>query len=208
MAIEYKGKVYRNLQEQVLKNKDDIVELIDGVSDITGAVTNEIGEVVEQVSELNQEIAKALKLPMATPAATQLVGITPAKDQAMISLGEGLSLENNTLSVAGGGSVEKDKYIHFLKLSCYHEYYYNPGGYVLTALPLNTSEPFFGIESLGAAIVESFQTSVGFGFAFFDDSGRKCRFEVSDSGYVNWHNDADGETIDQYFISVEDLAVI
>ena len=111
MAIEYKGKVYRNLQEQVLKNKDDIVELIDGVSDITGAVAEEIGEVVEQVSELNQEIAKALKLPLATPDATKLVGITPEKDQAMISVGEGLEINNGFLNALATGDAPNYNYI-------------------------------------------------------------------------------------------------
>lgn len=139
MAITINGKIYRNLQEQVLKNQDDIVELIDGVSNITGAITNEIGEVVEQVSELNQEIAKALKTPMAAPAATKLVAVDTSNDQALVSIGEGLTLENNTLS-ASGGSGGSGKYLHVLNMEFEHEYYLNPRVYATVNVVLNTPE--------------------------------------------------------------------
>ena len=137
MAIEYKGKVYRNLQEQVLKNKDDIVELIDGVSDITGAITNEIGDVVEQVSELNQEIAKTLKTPMAAPSTTKLVAIDTTNDQKMVSIGEGLKLENGTLSTS---AVSSGKYLHVMNMFFRHDYSLPSGTYATVNVVLNTPE--------------------------------------------------------------------
>ena len=137
MAITINGKTYRNLQEQVLKNQDDIVELIDGVSNITGAITNEIGEVVEQVSELNQEIAKALKTPMAAPAATKLVAVDTSNDQALVSIGSGLTLENGTLSTS---AVSSGKYLHVMNMFFRHDYYLTSGTYATVNVVLNTPE--------------------------------------------------------------------
>ena len=221
MALEYKGKTYLNLQEQVLKNKEDIVELIDGVSDITGAVTEEIGEVVNQVSELNQEIAKALKTPITKPIATQLVGVNNTNAQEMITLGSGLSIEDGILNTtgSGGGEVTKDKYLHIIKFYTYHEYYYDPEGYVVVALPLNTNRVFINTDDdrqqaadLANAINQSIQD--GYSFGFIDNEGRNCRIviepgtQTTGTTIMTWFNDRDGESIDIYYIRFEDLLVL
>lgn len=118
--------ICKSWEKQVLENTKDIKELESKDSDL-----------VEQVSELNQEIAKTLKTPMSAPAQTKLVAVDTANDQAMISIGEGLSLENGTLSAGGGGS---GKYLHVLNMYFEHEYYLNPGVYATVNVVLNTPE--------------------------------------------------------------------
>lgn len=49
------------------------------------------------------KIASSLATPAQAPAATQLVGVGTNNAQTMINIGDGLSLENGTLTASGGG---------------------------------------------------------------------------------------------------------
>ena len=90
MAITINGKTYRNLTEQVLKNKEDIAALQEGggASDLEG-----------QVSQLNQEMARTLKLPMSAPAKTKLVAVDSTNAQEMIDLAGTLQIKDGALQL-------------------------------------------------------------------------------------------------------------
>lgn len=79
MAIEYKNLVYRNLQEQVLKNKEDI-EALEEVE------ANDVEELRDEVSSLNQEIARTLKTPIDAPVREEVVTIKPNNAQGSLAL--------------------------------------------------------------------------------------------------------------------------
>lgn len=64
---------------------------------------------------LLNKIASSLATPAQAPAATQLVGIGTNNSQTMINLGDGLSLENGTLSASGGGGGGT-KYLHTIDI--------------------------------------------------------------------------------------------
>jgi hypothetical protein len=57
------------------------------------------------VTELSQDVAMALKVPVSTLPATELVGVDNTKSQVMIELGQGLTLQNNVLSANNSGTV-------------------------------------------------------------------------------------------------------
>lgn len=131
--ITCNGKVYRNLQEQVLKNQMDIEELTIKTDDIVntdiGELRTEFEEHVEAAEEALQEhieeanakilaneeaIAaldeKVLKTPIHAPYTDALVGINSNNDQQLIYLGSNLSISNgilNTKSSGGGGGWTK-----------------------------------------------------------------------------------------------------
>lgn len=69
MAITVNGQVYRNLQEQVQY-----------LTDIA-----------------NDKLNKALVIPENAPATESLVAIDTANDQALLTVGNGLAVTNNTL---------------------------------------------------------------------------------------------------------------
>lgn len=57
------------------------------------------------VSELTPKVMRSLVTPMSAPAKTELVAVNGSNSQAMIEIGEGLSLENGTLKVTGIGDI-------------------------------------------------------------------------------------------------------
>lgn len=50
-------------------------------------------------AEVLQNIERALKIPVGTIPATELVAVTSSKEQKMLTVGEGLKIENDTLSI-------------------------------------------------------------------------------------------------------------
>lgn len=54
----------------------------------------------EQITELSQQVARALKAPLATPAATELVAVDDTNSQKMLEVGSGLSVTNGTLAAS------------------------------------------------------------------------------------------------------------
>lgn len=61
----------------------------------------------EQITELSQQVARSLKTPLATPTSTKLVAVDTTNAQEMVSIGDGLAIEN--------GKIEAVPYLH-LKL--------------------------------------------------------------------------------------------
>ena len=70
MAITVNGQIYRNLQEQVQY-----------LTDIA-----------------NDKLTKALVIPENAPQTESLVAIDTANDQALLTVGNGLAVTNNTLA--------------------------------------------------------------------------------------------------------------
>jgi hypothetical protein len=56
-------------------------------------------------ADIVADIQRALKIPMTKPTSTELVGVDNTKSQVGIKIGEGLELENDTLSVKGLGDI-------------------------------------------------------------------------------------------------------
>ena len=98
MAIEINGKVYRNLTEQVQKNKDDIADLYKRNptdKDIT-EYEEKLAEFEGQLTEVNQELSKTLKTPVARPTSQVLVGIDSTNAQNTIKIGNGITVDNTS----------------------------------------------------------------------------------------------------------------
>ena len=70
MAITVNGQIYRNLQEQVQYLTD----------------------------EINNKLDKALVIPENAPATKSLVAIDTTNDQALLTVGNGLKITDNTLA--------------------------------------------------------------------------------------------------------------
>lgn len=137
--IEIDGKIYRNLEEQVRKNKEDIESIDTNVTsntnsindintrldnlDLTYATDQDIQNLQSQintnqsdlnstnsrvstlestVTQLTPQVAKSLKTPMSAPASTELVAVDETNGQAMIAIGDGLVIEDDTLKLSGG----------------------------------------------------------------------------------------------------------
>lgn len=99
--IEIDGKIYRNLEEQVRKNKDDIEEL-QGQSPDTSIIEQRLEVVESQINNLTPQVDASLKKLSQAPIETELVAINSSNNQTMITIGDGLILENNTLKSTGG----------------------------------------------------------------------------------------------------------
>ena len=74
------------------------------VSNITGGMDNAVvldwtnNVLSAQLNdELTAKLAKALVLPMSTPASTELVAVDTSRSQTMVSIGDNLVVENDTL---------------------------------------------------------------------------------------------------------------
>lgn len=119
---------------------------VDQVETQLGFAQTDIVNVMDDVSELQQSDARSLKIPVNTPSDTQLVGVNNANAQEMITLGEGLTLENNILSASGGGGGGGGKYIHTLKFGFYNQYYLPTESFATIQLILNTAEDLTGTE--------------------------------------------------------------
>lgn len=142
--IEIDGKIYRNLEEQVRKNKEDIESIDTNVTSNTNAITGinnrldnldltyatdediqnlqsqintkanqsdlnstnlRVSTLESTVTQLSPQVAKSLKTPMSAPSSTELVAIDTSNGQAMISIGTGLVIENDTLKSTGGVQI-------------------------------------------------------------------------------------------------------
>ena len=119
--------ICKSWEKQVLENTKDIAELKAGGS---------TAELAEQVSELNQEMARTLKTPIQRPTETKIVAVDTSGDQAMLGIGDGLSISGGKLT-AGGGS---GKYLHIMNMFFQHEYYLSSGSYATVNVVLNTPE--------------------------------------------------------------------
>lgn len=139
--IEIDGKIYRNLEEQVRKNKEDIESIDTNVTSNTNAITSinnrldnldityatdedlqnlqsqintkanqsdlnstdsRVSTLESTITQLSPQVAKALKTPISAPSSTELVAVDTSNGQAMISIGDGLTIENDTLKLSGG----------------------------------------------------------------------------------------------------------
>lgn len=90
--IEVDGQVITFSDEEFYITPDLSEDFDDRISDLEASVT-----------QLAPQVARALKTPMSAPSSTQLVSIDTSNSQAMISIGDGLVVENNTLKATGGG---------------------------------------------------------------------------------------------------------
>ena len=117
MAITINGKTYRNLTEQVLKNQQDIaiLKINSGIDDGEGEdiieeitqLQSDVSTLQGQTTTLNQQMARTLKTPVSTTTTTELVAIGAGNEQQSIAIGEGLTIENDTLkATSGSGGIE------------------------------------------------------------------------------------------------------
>lgn len=62
-------------------------------------------------ADILNDISRSLKIPLVNPSATELVAVTASKEQKMLTVGNGLKIENDTLSTeaTGGGGLTKTK---------------------------------------------------------------------------------------------------
>ena len=56
-------------------------------------------------ADITAKLARALVTPMSAPSAISLVAVDTANAQQMLSIGDGLTVENGTLKAAGGGTT-------------------------------------------------------------------------------------------------------
>lgn len=86
-------------QGRVLNEKitNDIESLRLSTVSLFSQLQNQVDDNIEDISELFQQSARALKTPIVSPTATELVGIDDNNSQVGLSIGGGLSLENGTI---------------------------------------------------------------------------------------------------------------
>lgn len=117
------NKVYRNLEEQVKKNKDDIEELKGAGITLTGEsianFTNDTATIVKHLADnsnieytlsapISDKINNSLQLPDTEISYTQLVGVGTNKSQANIEIDTNtLKIENNKLSAITSGVTKE-----------------------------------------------------------------------------------------------------
>lgn len=101
-TVEVDGKtiVYDENTIYVTPHKDDLVD-----SDTIKVMHEDSGTTLHLSVDLLNEITRSLKIPVAKPATTELVGFDETKSQVNIEIGEGLSLENGVLKVTGIGEI-------------------------------------------------------------------------------------------------------
>lgn len=106
--IEVNGVIYRNLEEQVQKNKDDIENLQNqqsGDDSDIEQIDNRLTEVETTLTEITPDVMRALKTPISAPNETKIVAVDNTNSQEMIGIGTGLIVENNTLKSTGGTEI-------------------------------------------------------------------------------------------------------
>ena len=106
--IEVNGVIYRNLEEQVQKNKDDIENLKNqqsGDDSDIEQINNRLTEVETTLTEITPNVMRALKTPISAPNETKIVAVDNTNSQEMIGIGTGLIIENNTLKSTGGTEI-------------------------------------------------------------------------------------------------------
>ena len=156
--------ICKSWEKQVLENTNKIKELEEsGGSDVTryefNALSSRVSTAEGDIDQLEDDLAivqnatsRALKTPVVAPASTQLVAVNTGNDQAMISIGSGLSLQNGTLSATGGGGSGSGKYLHVIKFAVYTETYQ----YGQIMLLLNTNTNFTGTDNENAPTYDQF----------------------------------------------------
>lgn len=102
-----------------LYNTDGTEKEVPSQADID-AIELEIDGLTDDVADLNTGKLNANKsavsavgglvTPTTTPTSTELVGVGTSNEQERITLGNGLTLENNVLSASGGGTQEGISY--------------------------------------------------------------------------------------------------
>lgn len=66
-------------------------------------------------SEVDEKLSQTISKPLVAPTATEIVAVDNTNSQAMLAIGNGLSVENGTLKASGGAGGEK-LYEHTLKI--------------------------------------------------------------------------------------------
>lgn len=106
--IEVNGVIYRNLEEQVQKNKDDIENLKNqqsGDDSDIEQIDNRLTEVETTLTEITPDVMRALKTPISAPNETKIVAVDSTNSQEMLSVGTGLVIENHQLKSTGGTEI-------------------------------------------------------------------------------------------------------
>lgn len=106
--IEVNGVIYRNLEEQVQKNKDDIENLKNqqsGDDSDIEQIDNRLTEVETTLTEITPDVMRALKTPISAPSETKIVAVDSTNSQEMLSVGTGLVIENHQLKSTGGTEI-------------------------------------------------------------------------------------------------------
>ena len=70
-------------------------------------------EVCDQIADATTEINNSLQKPTTAPSATQIVAVDNTNTQAMLNIGDGLSVENGSLKASGGAGTKK--YMHYIR---------------------------------------------------------------------------------------------
>ena len=106
--IEVNGVIYRNLEEQVQKNKEDIESLKNsqsGEDEDISIINNRLTEVETTLTEITPDVMRALKTPISAPSETKIVAVDHTNSQDMLSIGTGLVIENHQLKSTGGTEI-------------------------------------------------------------------------------------------------------
>lgn len=106
--IEVNGVIYRNLEEQVQKNKEDIENLQNqqsGDDSDIEQIDNRLTEVETTLTEITPDVMRALKTPISAPSETKIVAVDSTNSQEMLSVGTGLVIENHQLKSTGGTEI-------------------------------------------------------------------------------------------------------
>ena len=101
-----KQQYYELLQYGQIEVDGQVITFNDGelyiTPDLSEDFDDRISDLEASVTQLAPQVARALKTPMSAPASTELVAIDTSNGQAMISIGDGLVIENDTLKATGG----------------------------------------------------------------------------------------------------------
>lgn len=195
--------ICKSWEKQVLDNTIKLKE-----------VDSQLGVAKTDIAELQQSEARALKIPVNALADTKLVGITPGKDQAMITIGEGLSLENNTLDIKGSDEdeyeiAETGTYLHILSVYCYNEYYMPNAGTGVVSVVSTVKDPISfpaesGDSTAKSELAQMLSQTPEKTFYFFTSAGEKCSISSYEGNELYFHNIDTGESIDSYYVGVTD----
>lgn len=98
--IEVNGIVYRNLEEQVQKNKDDIEKLQDLAGSDISELESRIDNVESTLTNITPDVMRALKTPMSVPNTTKIVAVDETNSQEMLTPdSNGFIIENDTIKL-------------------------------------------------------------------------------------------------------------
>ena len=174
-TVEQDDEIIKTTAEKTADLEIEQNSLKRRVSDLE---TEAVPDLINKVSALEDQDARALKVPTTQPIATQLVGVNNNNDQEMITLGSGLILEDKILSAAGGS---KQKYneipqpieFEFFQGAETDNPWYGPEN---TAYTPNFVQPTLTIDYLGS---------------IFNDTNKYCEAKIvfrDAYGDSNWPN--------------------